>query len=158
MNDEAVMTLEHTRLKIPRLIPENLIEAVKFRGFDSEKFYSYQEDHIGDADNMIVALFDKEKKIKGYLWASIDQSDGALFINTFSVSKEYWGKGKAMDKAIEIIKELVEELKPPSVKWITTNDKFFAKHGFKRSREVIMEYVIPQKGCEPQVDRAQSPS
>lgn len=145
MNDVDISQLSHGKLRIPRLIPSSLIEAVKFRGFDARKFYEYQEDRVGDPDNMLIALFDAEKKIKGYLWAVVDESDKALFINTFSVAKEYWGKGKAMDRAIEIIKEIVEGLKPPSVKWITTNDKFFVKHGFKRSKEVIMEYVVPQE-------------
>jgi hypothetical protein len=148
MNEEAITSLKYARLKIPRLIPAHLIDAVKFKGFDSEKFYAYQEDRVGDPDNLIFALFDNDKKIKGYLWAVVDESDGALFINTFSVDKEHWGKGKAMDKAIEIIEEIVDELKPPSVKWITTNDRFFVKRGFKRSREVIMEYVVvPHPSC-----------
>jgi|ERR1700678_186277 len=141
MNDGDINSLEYGPLRIPRLIPKELIEAVKFRGFDSERFYAYQEAHLGDLSNFLIALYDKTKKIKGYLWAAIDESDGALFVNTFSVCKEYWGKGKAVEKAIEILKGLCEKLDPPSVRWITTNDRFFAKHGFKRSKEVIMEYT-----------------
>lgn len=134
--------LEFIKLKIPRLIPLQLIEAVKGRTFTPEQFYHYQEIQIDNPYNYLYVLVDPNKRIHGYLWAESNILDGSLFVNTFSISKEYWGKGKAVPKAIEFVRYLRDKIKSPQVFWITTNEKFFQKHGFKRSKNVLMEYNI----------------
>jgi len=156
MNEADVEELEFVRLRVPRLIPSELVEAVKFKAFTPERFYAYQEQNLWDPNNFLIALIDKSKKIKGYLWAIIDEVDGALFVNTFSICKEYWGKGKAMSKAIEIAKDIREKTQAPTVFWFTTNDRFFVKHGFKRSKTVLMEYVfeVQKESDEPQAVQA----
>ena len=134
--------LSFVKLKIPKLIPIELIESVKGRTFTPEQFYKYQESQINNPYNHLYVLVDDDKKIHGYLWAEVNILDGALFINTFSISKEYWGKGKAIPKAIEFLRKLKEQTKAPRVFWITTNEKFFQKHGFKRSKNVLLEYNL----------------
>lgn len=138
-----ISRLEFVRLKIPRLIPQELIDSVKGRTFTAAQFYQYQEAQVDNPYNYLYALIDASKKIQGYFWAESNMLDGALFINTFSVSKDYWGKGKGVAKAIEFVATLKEKTKAPRVLWVTTNEKFFAKHGFKRSRNVLMEYQEP---------------
>ena len=135
-----ISKLEFVRLKIPRLIPIDLIESVKGRTFTPEQFYKYQEQQIDSPGNFLFVLIDKEKKIHGYLWAELNMLDNTLFISTFSISKDYWGKGAGIKKAIEFIVILRDKLNASRVFWITTNDKFFAKHGFTRSKNVLMEY------------------
>ena len=137
--------LHYVKLRIPRLIPADLIESVKGRTFSAEEFYDFQDKHIDNPYNFLYVLVNDEKRIHGYLWAEQSILDGSLFVNTFSISKDYWGKGKAMQKAFEIVNHIKTSIKPARVYWITTNDKFFVKHGFKRSKNILMEY-IEEKG------------
>lgn len=137
---EKLKELEFARLKIPRLIPFQLIDSVKGRTFTPEQFYRYQESQIDNPGNFLYALIDKAKKIQGYLWAENNVLDGTLFVNTFSISKEFWGKGEAMKIAINFIDDLSHRLKSPKVLWCTSNEKFFRKHGFKASKIILMEY------------------
>ena len=139
-DEEKFNALNFVKLKIPRLIPPALIEAVKGRTFSTDQFYAYQEANIENPFNYLFALIDDHKKIHGFLWAEANLLDHSLFVNTFSISKEYWGKGKAVAKAVNFLRELKIKLKSPRVFWITTNEKFFVKHGFKRSKNVLMEY------------------
>lgn len=139
---ENLQNLTFVRLKLPRLIPLHLIDSVKGRTFTPDQFYKYQESQIDNPYNYLFALVDAEKKIHGYLWAEVNILDGSLFVNTFSISKEYWGKGQAIPKVIEFLKVLKEKTKAPKVFWITTNEKFFLKQNFKRSKNVLMEYNL----------------
>lgn len=142
VEEKTINDLEFVKLKIPRLIPLELIEAVKGRTFTAEQFYKYQESQKDNPYNLLFVLIDKEKKINGYLWAEVNILDGSLFVNTFSVSKDHWGKGKAIPKVIEFIKSLKEKMNYPRIYWITTNEKFFLKHNFKRSKNSLMEYNL----------------
>ena len=138
--ERTVSKLEFVRLKIPSLIPLDLIEAVKGRTFSPQQFVAYQEQQIDNPGNFLYALIDAEKKIQGYLWAELNILDNTLFINTFSISKDFWGKGAGIQKAIDFAATLKEKTKSPRVLWVTTNQKFFEKHGFKRSKNSLMEY------------------
>lgn len=138
--DKNVSKLQFVPLKIPKLIPLDLIEAVKGRTFTPQQFIAYQEQQVDNPNNFLYALIDLEKKIHGYLWAELNILDGTLFVNTFSISKAYWGKGAGIKKAIAFLETLKEKTKAPRVFWVTTNQKFFAKHGFKESKNRLMEY------------------
>lgn len=138
--DEKIDTLTFVRLKIPRLIPGTLIENVKGRTFTPEEFYKYQEMQIDNPFNYLYALIDEAKKIQGYLWMEVNPLDMSMFVNTFSIDKKYWGKGNAIPKAIEFLADLKGKIKSPRCYWITTNEKFFKKHGFKKSNQILMEY------------------
>lgn len=138
--EASIDDLSFVRLKIPRLIPGILIENVKGRTFTPEQFYKYQESQIDNPFNYLYALVDAVKKIHGYLWVEVNAFDSSMFVNTFSISKAYWGKGKAIQKAIEFLGQLKEKTKSPRCYWITTNQKFFEKNGFKKSKNVLMEY------------------
>lgn len=132
--------LEFVKLKIPTLIPRELIEAVKGRTFTPERFYQYMTANSGNPNCFLFCLIDKSKKIHGYLWAEKNALDDALFINTFSVAKEYWGKGEAIPRVVEFLDKLRESAKASRVFWCTTNERFFKKKGFSRSKIVLMEY------------------
>lgn len=138
--EATISKLEFVPLKIPRLIPKELIEAVKGRTFSPEQFIAYQEQQVDNPGNFLYVLIDQEKKIHGYLWAELNILDGTLFVNTFSIAKDHWGKGTGIKKAIDFLATLKEKTKAPKVFWVTTNEKFFAKHGFKRSKNCLMEY------------------
>jgi N-acetylglutamate synthase-like GNAT family acetyltransferase len=128
------------KLKIPKLIPIELIEAVKGRTFTPEQFYDYQERMVGNSYNHLYVLVDENKKIHGYLWAESNALDGSLFINTFSISKEYWGKGEAIKKVTDFLDAFHKRLGATKIFWLTTNERFFLKKGFTRSKIVLLEY------------------
>ena len=142
-HDISAVTLDHlsfVRLKIPKLIPSELIENVKGRTFTPAQFYKYQESQIDNPYNHLYVLVDDSKKIHGYLWAEVNILDDSLFVNTFSITKQYWGKGSAIPKVVEFLGVLKKKTNAPRVFWLTTNEKFFLKHKFKRSKNVLMEY------------------
>lgn len=146
MEKEDLENLEFIKIMIPenvRIIPKELVESVKGTLFTPEQFYAYQEAQLKlkHPGNLLYTLIDKDKMIVGFLWAEINQMDGSMFVNTFSIDKKYWFKGEAMPKVIAFLDKLKAKHKCPRVFWITTNDKFFVKHGFKRSKNVLMEYV-----------------
>lgn len=135
--------LEFIKVRIPqnvRYIPACLIENVKGNLYNPQQFYEYQQQQIDNPFNLLYVLAGKDHCIWGYLWAELSQFDNTLFVNTFSVDKKYWFKGKCMPKVIQFLDKLKEKHECPRVFWITVNDKFFAKHGFKRSKNVLMEY------------------
>lgn len=139
-NVQKIDELSFVRLRIPKLIPHELIENVKGRTFTPEQFYRYQESQIDNPYNHLYVLVDDSKKIQGYLWAEVNILDDSLFVNTFSVNKAYWGKGAAIGVVIRFLDGLKERLNSSRVFWVTTNEKFFLKHNFKRSKNVLMEY------------------
>ena len=128
------------KLKIPKLIPRELIYSVKGRTFTPEQFYDYQEKQVDNPYNHLFALVDSAKKIHGYLWAEVNVLDDSLFINTFSISKEFWGKGEAIKKVTDFLDAFRKKIKSSRVFWVTTNERFFLKHGFRRSKNSLMEY------------------
>lgn len=137
---QSFETLQFVRLKFPRILPIELIENVKGRTFTPEQFYEYQEYQVDNPNNYLFALIDDDKKIQGYLWAEVSRLDKCLWVNTFSINKEYWGKGKAMKMVCDFLAKLKDKINPPSVFWVTTNERFFLKYGFKRSKNSLMEY------------------
>ena len=135
--------LEFVRIKnkeLIRIIPKELIESIKLSDFTPEQFYKFQEDQIENSLNLLYALIDKERKVRGFLWAHKNLINDVIFINNFSIDKMYWGKGKGMNLAIEFIGKLRKQYNAPKVCWATPNERFFLKHGFKRSKNVLMEY------------------
>jgi len=142
-NEVDFEDLEFVKIRIPqnvRFIPKSLIESVKGNLYTPEQFYKYQEKQIDNPCNLLYVLLGKDKNVWGYLWAELSQFDNGLFVNTFSIDKKYWFKGKALPKVIAFLDTLKSKHKCPRVFWITTNDSFFVKHGFKRSKNVLMEY------------------
>lgn len=133
--------LTFQRLKIPTLIRRDLIEAVKGLDFTPEGFYKYQEENVNNPRNHLYALIDTASKIHGFLWAEQSGHNNSLFINTFSVDKKYWHKGKFIEERFApFILGLRDKLKASSISLATTNKKFFKKYGFKESKTCLMTY------------------
>lgn len=137
--------LKFIRVLVPHnitLIPLELIEGVKGRTFTTRQFLDYQHDQIvnNNPNNLLYILVDTTKNIvKGFLWAEI-YWDRSLFVNTFSISKEYWGKGDGIYLATDFLENLTKKMNISKVNWMTTNEKFYVKKGFKKSKIKIMEY------------------
>lgn len=146
----TVEDLSFKRLFFPRNIPKHLVEQVKDRTFTVEQFYKemeeineyeYQAGILHDQpSNYLISINDPENNIVGYIWAFKNTLDNSLFVNTLSVDKRYWGKGEIIPKAIEVMGWLVKKYNLKKTFWMTSNPKYYEKFGFKRSRNVTMEY------------------
>jgi N-acetylglutamate synthase-like GNAT family acetyltransferase len=140
----AIESLKFVQVLLPKLvrkIPVHLIESVKGRAFSVEEFYKAMEEVVFDSEiNLLYVLVDDQNRVQGYLWAEILDLGNSLLVNTFSIDKSYWGKGEAVEKVIDFLSPLAKYLKVDTVNWITTNPKFFEKKGFKRSKNVVMEF------------------
>jgi N-acetylglutamate synthase-like GNAT family acetyltransferase len=141
--------LAWVRIFDPIHIPLEYVEQIKDRLFTVEKFYQYQREvciiqkdgHIVlNPTNLLFVLTDKTNRVKGFCWMLVDPLSDALIINTFSMDKEYWGNGKAVQLLEEKAKEIQEKASLKRVFWITRCPKHSEKYGFKRSKHVLMEY------------------
>jgi hypothetical protein len=146
----TVEDLKFQRLLFPRDIPSYLIEQVKGRTFLVEDFYlhleeinayEYQEGIIKDnPTTLIYSIIDPNKCIVGYLWIQRNTLDNSIYVNTLSIDKKYWGKGEIIKKSIDLVSILTKRFGCAHTIWMTSNAKFYEKFGFKRSKNVAMEY------------------
>ncbi len=147
--------LRWVRAFAPDLIPKYLVEQVRNRDYSIEDFYKYQ--HINclmDGDkgqtlnpfNHLYVLANGDNIVKGFLWFIVDPLSKDVVINTFSVDKEYWGNGEAVRKLSDHVKKILKVLKLKKVYWLTNYPKHSERHGFKRSKSVLMEYQEKEDG------------
>ena len=136
-----VFTIEH--------LPNYLVEQVRHRTYSVEEFYKYQqinllmqgkEGIVLNPFNHVYILADKENLVKGFLWMTIDPLSKDIFIQTYSVDKEYWGKGLAVKKLADHVKEIRNKAKLNKIFWHTDYPKHSERYGFKRSSSILMEY------------------
>lgn len=133
-------------------IPHYLIEQIKKRDYTVENFMKYMDSICpnktpgGSPFNPyqhLYAMATPDNLTKGVLWFSIDPLTNDIFIQTYSVDKEYWKEGGAVEKCVKWIKEIRKKANLKKVYWITDYEKHSKKHGFKRSRGILMEYNEP---------------
>lgn len=147
---EKIEELRWVRAFSPDLIPRYLVEQVRDRGYSVEDFYKYQHLHCLmegekgttlDPFNHLYVAADKDNLVKGFVWFVIDPLSKDVIINTFSMDKEFWYKGKAVKKLSDHIKNILKKLNLRKVYWITNYPKHSERHGFKRAKGVLMEYM-----------------
>lgn len=146
--------LEWIRIFDPIHIPKKLVEQIRDRDWSFERFFKYQKYismHNGkDASgiehlvinpfNFLFVLADKEKSVQGFLWAVIDELSNSLVINSFSIDRKYWGHGSAVSLLEKKAKEIAKGVGLAKIYWITNFPKHSERHGFNRSKSVLMEY------------------
>lgn len=141
--------LRWVRVFTPLHIPKDLVEQVRDRDFTVDDFYRYQEINcLRDTDegptlnplNHLYVLANADNITKGFLWFTIDALSKDLVIQTYSVDRDYWRSGGAMQKVAEHVKEIRKKAKLKKIYWITNYEKHSQRHGFKRSKSVLMEY------------------
>jgi N-acetylglutamate synthase-like GNAT family acetyltransferase len=146
--------LQFIRIFDPVHIPVELVEQVRDRKFSVEKFYEYQSivcvsktEHgmVLNPLNLLFVIVNEKKKVIGFLWAVVAPLSQDLVINTFSMHKDYWGKGEAVDLATKKCKEILKESGLNRVYWITNYPKHSERYGFKRAKGVLMEYNIGEE-------------
>lgn len=131
------------------VIPAYLIENVKKKDYSVDNFMRYQdmicsrEEANGIRFNYyshLYAMVNPENETKGVLWFTIDPLTQDILIQTYSVDPEYWKSGGAVEKLVEWIKEIRSKANLKKVYWVTDYPKHSERHGFKRSKSVLMEY------------------
>jgi hypothetical protein len=131
-----------------------LIEQVKHRDYSVEDFLKYQSNicFISNSEGQMLNPFshlyylaNPENLIKGVLWFCIDPLTKDLIIQTYSVDKEYSKEGGAVDKLISLIKDIVYKAKLKKTYWITNHPRHSQRHGFKKSKSVLMEFCEKER-------------
>lgn len=150
MKSKDATELKWVRIFDPVHIPREYVEQIKERQFSTDKFFALQKSAcvneingnlILNPFNLLFVLADGGNIVKGFCWMVVDQLSNALIINTFSIDKEYWGNGKAVQSLESKAKHLQEGAKLDRIYWITRCPKHSERHGFKRSKHVLMEYI-----------------
>ena len=148
-NDKSIENLKWIRIFDPVHIPKEYIDQIKHKEFTSEKFYEFissisvisnENGLVLNPLNLLFVLVDDNNRTKGVLWMVIDSLANALVINTFSIDKDYWGNGAAVNLLKEKAIETKEKENLSKIYWITRSPKHSEKFGFKRSRNTLMEY------------------
>jgi len=142
--------LSFVRLIDPVHIPSYLVEQIKSRVFNIEKFYSYLKilctyrSDSGPILNNTVFLYAitnvKLRQVKGFLFLYLDPLTNSLVISQFSIDKEYWNKGEGVNFMLSYAKQMMKELSASRIVWLTKNVKTCESLGFTRSRETLMSF------------------
>lgn len=152
---DKIDELRWVRVFSPVHIPHYLVEQVRDRDYTIENFFKHQELNclVNGRDgptlnpyNHLYVLADEKNIVKGFLWFIIEGLTQDIFINTFSMDKEYWGKGKAVKRLVDHMSEIIKKLKVNKVFWLTNYPKHSERYGFKRSCHVLMEYKEKEDG------------
>lgn len=147
--NKSIEDLKWVRIFDPIHIPKEYIDQIKHKEFTTEKFYKFissiclvskENGVVLNPLNLLFVLVDDNNRTKGVLWMVIDDLANALVINTFSVDKEYWGNGAAVNFLKEKAIEIKEKENLDKIYWITRSPKHSEKFGFKRSKQTLMEY------------------
>lgn len=156
MSDEKdIKDLRWVRVFTPIHIPKYLIEQIKHRDWKVEDYVKYHEinclneGETGPTLNPfshLYVLVNAENITKGFLWFTVEPLSKDIVIQNYSIDKEYWGKGKAVEKLADHIKFIKKKANLNKVYWITNYPKHSEKYGFKQSKSILMEYSEENDG------------
>lgn len=122
-------------------IPAELFDQVKGTDNITNRLYEFGPLALASPLTFLYVLVEKDTSlIKGVLWAEINPLNEKLVISTLSLDKEYQGNG-VIDKAYEeVLLKIQETENLKGMQLITVCPKTYErKHGWQRSRKVIME-------------------
>lgn len=133
-----VMTANH--------IPPYLIEHIKHRDFDPSQFLS-NLDSLMRIDEItlnphvhVFVVADEKFHVVGFFWFTIDPFTWNAILENFVMDPEYWGQGKSIQLLIDYLKPLQKKLNIKKFYFNTRYPQVFEKYGFKRSKDILMEY------------------
>lgn len=150
-NEYDVDELKFLRVIDPDHIPTYLVEQIKERDYEVERFYHWQRANatiskdgirIPNPYNHLWVLVDKNRKTKGFVWCTTDTLTKDLMIQNFSVDKNYWKKGEAVRKLKDHLLQVMNENGLPKAVWFSKRPKAYEKYGFVSTKTVMMEYKI----------------
>lgn len=147
--------LRWVRIFTPIHIPKYLIEQIKDRSWKVEEYIKYHEMNcLVNTESTptlnpfshLYALVNQENITKGFLWFTIEPLTKDIHIQNYSIDKEYWGKGKAVELLADQIKFIRKKAHLHKVFWITNYPKHSQKYGFTQSKNILMEYSEENNG------------
>ena len=136
------------RIDSPDYIPVELIDQIKDRYYETDSWYKYLRvicmklTPEGLAYNpfcYLYAVADGDTVV-GVLWYELSLLDVAIRIQTFSMHRDFWGRGQAVKLLSDFIQEQMKKAGVKKCYWSTKYPKHSEKYGFKRSRNVLMEF------------------
>ncbi len=120
------------------LIPRYLVEMIPDRQFEVEEFYRLGNVFIQDPLQLLFALINEDKLVKGFMWFHVVAFTKSIFVNAFAVDPQY--RGGAIEYALEHLRAYYDRLKlTGAIRWSTTQPELYEKHGLKRSKFILME-------------------
>jgi hypothetical protein len=146
--------LRWIRSTSPELIPRYLIDQVKHKEYTTDDFIKYQknvafvstqEGTVLNPFSHLYYLANDDNLIKGVLWFCVDPLTKDIIIQTYSVDKEYSKEGGAVEKLCVLIKDIAFKANLKKIYWVTNHPRHSQRHGFKKSRSVLMEYCTEEK-------------
>jgi len=149
--------LRFIRVFTPIHIPKELIEQVRDREYSVEDWYKYQETICTRKTDegmqlnplsLLYVIADGGNKVVGMLWCEIDPLAKDLVVQTFSMDKKYWCRGRAVGLLADKAKQIARECKLKTIVWFTNYPKHSERYGFKRSKSVLMEWKQSEEKCE----------
>lgn len=156
-NEVDFESLRFIRVFTPMHVPKELIEQVRDRTYDVDDWYTYQEAICTVASpegprlnpmSLLYVIADAKNKVVGMFWCEIDPLGKTLVVQTFSMDKKYWSKGKAVTLVAKKGKEIARDCGLEKIVWCTNYPKHSERYGFKRSKSVLMEYVEEEDNGE----------
>ena len=147
--------LKWIRVFTPIHIPRYLVEQIKDRDWTVDDYIKYHElNCLTETDGSpslnpfshLYVLVNEENITKGFLWFTVEPLSKNIFIQNYSIDKEYWCKGYAVEKLAEHVKFIQKKGKLNKIFWVTNYPKHSQKYGFKQSKSVLMEYTEDQDG------------
>jgi hypothetical protein len=152
---KKVDDLRWIRVFTPDHVPHYLIDQVRERDYSVEEFFKYHQINcmtqgekgvVLNPFSHLYVLADKENRVQGMLWFTVDPLSKDILIQTYSMDKEYWGKGLAVKKLAEHIKQIRKKGNLNKIYWVTNYPKHSERYGFKRSKSILMEYTEENHG------------
>jgi hypothetical protein len=149
--------LRFIRVFTPMHVPKELIEQIRDRDYEVEDWYKYQEmictkntpqGPVINPLSMLYVVADEGNKVVGMMWCILEVLEKKLIVQTFSMNKKYWLKGKAVTLVSKKAKEIAKECNLKKIVWCTNYPKHSERYGFKRSKSVLMEYQEVEDGCD----------
>lgn len=147
--DPDFSKLTFMRVFTPDHIPKELVTQIKEKHFEPDDFYNYlraccvTSGANGPQLNPFCHLYviaDEDKRVVGFVWFEIDILEKSINLQTFSMDPKYWFKGKAVQMLSDFMKDQLEKTQMKVIYWHTRYPKHSEKNGFKRSRNILMEY------------------
>lgn len=141
--------LTFMRVFTPDHIPMDLVKQIKEKHFEPNDFYDYlrsccvTQSSEGIKLNPFCHLYviaDENKRVVGFVWFEFDILEKSINLQVFSMDAKYWNKGKAVGMLTEFMKKELKKSKMKCVYWHTKYPKHSERNGFKRSKNILMEY------------------
>lgn len=129
-------------------VPKYLVEQIKHRDFTVEDWYKYQEANLLEKSSEfklnplhhLYVMTDEKNHVKGMLFYTVNPLDKSIFLQNYSVDKDYWMKGVAVKMATEHVLRVKKQAKLGKIYWHTRYPKHALKNGFKQAKDVLMVY------------------